>query len=301
MTGTVFDIKRFAIHDGPGIRTSVFLKGCSLNCAWCQNPEGISVKPVLWYFSSKCIKCSECVKSCPEGALTDGGPDSHFITIDHDKCTLNGKCTDVCPTSALSITGKERSTEWVVEELLKDRVFYEKSNGGITLTGGDPLYQHEFSLSILKAVKEYGIHTVVETAMFSSEEILLSLIPYTDLFLVDIKILNNDIHKKHTGVENILIKNNFESLASKAENILVRVPLIPGYTATEENIFAIRDYVHSVREDIRIELLNFNPLARDKYSILHKQYPRFQTNSSYSEEEMCSFNTLISGHSSSSI
>ncbi len=293
MTGTVFDIKRFAIHDGPGIRTSVFLKGCPLNCVWCQNPEGISVKPVLWYFPSKCIKCSECVKSCPESALTDGGPDSHFITIDHDKCTLNGKCTDVCPTSALSITGEERDTEWVVEELLKDRVFYDKSQGGITLTGGDPLYQYEFSLSILKAIKEYGIHTAVETAMFSSEEILMSLIPYTDLFLVDIKILDNDLHMKYTGVENKVIKRNFESLADRAENIIVRVPLIPGYTATEENIIAIRDYVRSVREDIQVELLNFNPLARDKYSILDKQYPDFQEHRSYSEEEMNVFNSLI--------
>ena len=293
MTGTVFDIKRFAIHDGPGIRTSVFLKGCPLNCEWCQNPEGIPLKPVLWYFSSKCIKCSECVKSCPEGALTDGGPDPHFIRIDHDKCTLCGICTDVCPTSALTITGEERSTEWVVDELLKDRVFYEKSNGGITLTGGDPLYQHEFSLSILKAVKEYGIHTVVETAMFSSEEILLSLIPYTDLFLIDIKILDNDLHMKYTGLENRLIKSNFESLADRAKNIIVRVPLIPGYTATEENIIAIGDYVRSVRKNISIELLNFNPLARDKYRIMGKEYPAFQKSSSYSTEEMKAFTDLI--------
>jgi len=300
MTGTVFDIKRFAIHDGPGIRTSVFLKGCPLGCVWCQNPEGIPLAPVLWYFNSKCIKCGECVKSCPVDALTDHGPDPNFIRIDHDKCTLCGKCTDVCPTSALTITGKERSTEWVVDELLKDKVFYEKSGGGITLTGGDPLYQYEFSLSILKAIKEYGIHTAVETAMFSSEEILLSLIPYTDLFLVDIKILDNDLHKKYTGVENKIIKSNFESLAARAKNIIVRVPLIPGYTARSENIIDIRDYVRSVREDIMVELLNFNPLARDKYSILGKQYPYFQTNSSYSEEEMRTFNdiisTIISGH-----
>lgn len=295
MTGIVFDIKRFAIHDGPGIRTSVFLKGCPLDCVWCQNPEGIPLKPVLWYFPSKCIKCGECVKSCPVDALTDHEPDPNFIRIDHDKCTLCGKCTDVCPTSALTITGEERSTEWVVDELLKDRVFYEKSKGGITLTGGDPLYQHEFSLSILKAIKEYGIHTAVETAMFSLEEILLSLIPYTDLFLVDIKIMDNDLHKKYAGVENKVIKSNFESLADRVKNIIVRVPLIPGYTARSENIIAIRDYVRSVREDILIELLNFNPLARDKYSILGKQYPHFQTNSSYSEEKMRTFNDILSG------
>ena len=293
MTGTVFDIKRFAIHDGPGIRTSVFLKGCPLNCVWCQNPEGIPLAPVLWYFNSKCITCSDCVKSCPVDALTDRGPDPNFIRIDHDKCNLCGICTEVCPTSALSITGEERSTEWVVDELLKDRVFYEKSGGGITLTGGDPLYQHEFSLSILKAIKEYGIHTAVETAMFSSEEILLSLIPYTDLFLVDIKILDNDLHMKYTDVENRVIKSNFESLADRAENIIVRVPLIPGYTARSENIIGIRDYVSSVREDILVELLNFNPLARDKYRILGKQYPHFKTNSSYSEEEMRVFNALV--------
>jgi pyruvate formate lyase activating enzyme len=214
MTGIVFDIKRFAIHDGPGIRSSVFMKGCPLNCLWCQNPEGISVKPVLWYFSSKCIKCDECVSSCPVDALSSGGSDPRYIKIDHDKCTLCGRCTEVCPTSALSICGEDRSTEWVVDELLKDRVFYEKSNGGITLTGGDPLYQYDFSLSILKAIKEYGIHTAVETAMFSSEEILLSFVPYTDLFLVDIKLLDNEEHTESTGVDNRVIKRNFECKSS---------------------------------------------------------------------------------------
>ncbi|MDA3939521.1 MAG: glycyl-radical enzyme activating protein [Spirochaetia bacterium] len=293
MTGTVFDIKRFAIHDGPGIRTSVFLKGCPLRCEWCQNPEGIPLDPILWYFSSKCIKCGECVKNCPVDALTKGGQDPNYIEIDHDKCTLCGRCTDVCPTAALSITGEEKSTEWVASELLKDKVFYEKSGGGITLTGGDPLYQHEFSLSILKAIKEYDIHTAVETAMFGMEENLLKFVPFTDLFLVDFKILDNDKHKVYTGVENKLIKSNFERLSKKTENILVRVPLIPGYTATEENIINIRDYVYSIRADIRIELLNFNPLARDKYKILHKQYPTFQTNRSYSEEEMQSFNRFL--------
>jgi pyruvate formate lyase activating enzyme len=293
MFGIVFDIKRFAIHDGPGIRSSVFLKGCPLNCVWCQNPEGIPLKPVLWYFNNKCIKCGECVSSCPEKALSSGVDDSHFISIDHDKCTLCGICTDVCPTAALSITGKERSTEWVVDELLKDRVFYEKSDGGITLTGGDPLFQHEFSLSILRAVKEYGIHTALETSMYSNENILLSFIPFTDLFLVDIKILDTDLHNSYTGVENKVIRNNFESLAGKAEKILVRVPLIPGHTATEKNIVEIRDYVHSVRSDIKIELLNFNPLARDKYRILGQEYPAFQENSSFSTEEMNSFNGLL--------
>jgi len=244
----------------------------------------------------KCTDCGACLRICPDDAIilsTKDKKETFYIKIDHEKCTLCGKCTEVCPTSALSITGEERSTEWVVDELLKDRVFFKKSNGGITLTGGDPLYQHEFTLSILKAIKKYKIHTAVETAMFSSEEVLLSLVPYTNLFLVDIKILDNELHMKSTGVDNRVIKRNFESLAARAKNIIVRVPLIPGYTDNKKNLIAIRDYVRGIRKDIKIELLNFNPLARDKYNILDKPYPDFPEHRSFSEEEMLVFNNLL--------
>ena len=200
---------------------------------------------------------------------------------------------EVCPTTALSIIGEMTTTEKVVTELLKDRLFYEESGGGITLTGGDPLFQPEFSLSILKEIKKYKIHTVMETSMYTAAETIKKFIPYTDLFLLDLKLFDDDLHLKYTGVSNIIIKQNFETLAAENQNILVRVPLIPGYTVNAENLKKIKRYVSEIRSDISIELLNFNPLARDKYKILGVPYDLAENKKLFSGEEMESFKQLI--------
>ena len=272
MQGMVFDIKRFAIHDGPGIRTSVFLKGCPLKCLWCQNPEGISQGITIWYFHSKCIRCGDCIGSCPENALSANPNSSHYIGIARDLCNNCGECVRVCPSTALSFVGRKMEHGEVVEELLKDQTFYQSSGGGITLTGGDPFAQTEFSRAILMDIKKRSIHTAIETCLLTSRRGLESLLPHVDLFLVDLKMDEPIKHAEYTGASNEGIKENFTWLSKNHGNILVRIPIIPGYTDSEGNLKAIGTFVARIDPNIPIELVNFNPLARDKYRVLSADY-----------------------------
>ncbi len=269
MYGNIIDIKKFTVHDGPGIRSTVFLKGCPLRCIWCHNPEGIDSKINLWYFEKKCIGCHRCVAACKNSALSIGNASPHIV-IDREKCINAGDCVEVCPTAALCFDGKRVSQEEVVDVLLEDKPFYNKSGGGITISGGDPLFQHEFSLGTLKDCKKHNIHTAIETCMYAKKEIFEKFFDYVDLFIVDLKIFNSANHKKYTGVGNELIKSNFEFLASKKENILVRIPLVPGITATKENIGEIASFVCEVNNKIPIELMNYNPLGENKYRLMGK-------------------------------
>lgn len=271
MNGNIIDIKKFTVHDGPGIRSTVFLKGCPLRCIWCHNPEGIESKINLWYFEKKCICCNKCVAACKNYALVAENSQPHIL-INKAKCTNSGDCVDVCPTAALCFDGKEVSDQYVVNVLLEDKPFYDQSGGGITLSGGDPLFQSDFSLEILKACKNQKIHTAIETCMYSKREIIEEFFNYVDLFIVDLKIFDSSEHKKYTGVENELIKSNFKSIASQKENVMVRIPLIPGITATKENIRQIARFVHNVNSSIPIELMNYNLLAENKYRIMGKEY-----------------------------
>ncbi|NQT60942.1 MAG: glycyl-radical enzyme activating protein [Bacteroidetes bacterium] len=293
MTGRVFDIKRFAIHDGPGIRTSLFLKGCPLHCRWCQNPEGISLEPVLWYSSSKCIACDSCISVCPTGSLSAHPGNEHHICICHDTCELHAECVNICPTGALSLAGTVMTEDQAVHELMKDDLFFEESGGGVTLTGGDPLMQTQFSISILKQIKQKRIHTAIETCMYAPADILKQFIPVVDLFIVDLKIFDSELHKKYTGVNNDLILRNFTMLADSQVNILVRIPLIPGFTTREENLKDLEKFVSKTRGDIPIELINFNPLAKDKYRVFEQDYELAEVRNSFSEGEMTDFYAVI--------
>jgi len=293
MTGRVFDIKRFAIHDGPGIRTSLFLKGCPLSCRWCQNPEGLLLESVLWYSSSKCIACDSCISVCPTGSLSAHPENEHHISICHDTCTLQAECVRICPTGALSLAGTMMTDDQAVQELMKDSLFFEESGGGITLTGGDPLMQAQFSIVILKQIKERGIHTAIETCMYAAADILKQFIPLVDLFIVDLKIFDSEMHKKHTGVDNELILRNFTALADAKANMLVRIPLIPGYTTSDKNLQEIEKFVAKTRDDIPIELINFNPLAKDKYRVFEQDYALAKVRKSFSESELSDFYTVI--------
>lgn len=293
MKGIVFDIKRFAVHDGPGIRSSVFTKGCSLRCEWCQNPEGLENKINLWYFETRCIQCQKCIEICPEKALSIGNEKQPYIVIDKNKCNNCGICTERCPTKALAFDSREISVDEVVNELLKDRIFYESSGGGITLTGGDPVFQHQFNLEILKQCQKEKLHTAIESSMFTGKSIFKKFIPLVDLFIVDIKTFDSKRHKNFTGFENSLIKTNFEMIAAADVAILVRIPMIPGFTDTENNIKDIAKYVHQVRADIKIELLNFNPLARDKYRLMNLDYKMNNACAMFSDDAMDRFNSII--------
>lgn len=270
MTGNIIDIKKFTIHDGPGIRSTVFLKGCPLSCVWCHNPEGIDKKINLWYFESKCIKCHKCISSCLNKALSIA--EKPHIVINKGKCTNAGSCVEICPTAALCFDGKEISALDAVNVLLEDKAFYQQSGGGITISGGDPLFQFDFSLEILKACKRENIHTAIETCMYAKRDILEKFIDCVDLFIVDLKLFDSNDHEKYTGVRNELIKSNFEYLALQNVNILLRIPLIPGITATKENVKNISAFVKNISSKIPIELMNYNPLAENKYRLMHKDY-----------------------------
>jgi len=287
--GIIFDIKRFAIHDGEGIRTTVFIKGCPLRCPWCHNPEGRKRTLDLMWFSSLCVRCGSCIKACNQEALRLV---ADKIVIDYQKCTHNRDCVQVCPANALKMDGWETTVSEILEEIKKDRIFY-REKGGVTLSGGDPLFQPDFSVAILEACKAEEINTAIETCLFADEAQVRRLIPLVDQFFVDIKILDSDTHEKTVGKKNGIILRNFEVLSQADANICVRVPIIPGYTDSDENIRAIAIYVHEMNAKTRIELLNYNPLAENKFDTLNEKYFPGKANP-LSESEMERKRSIVS-------
>lgn len=266
--GTVFKIKRFAVHDGPGIRTAVFLKGCPLNCIWCHSPEGISPDISIWYNRNLCIACNQCVDACPKKALEQIDYSGPFIHIDRILCDLTGNCVKACPTNAMQFTGLKTTVSDIINEIGKDILYYQTSGGGVTLTGGEPLFQPDFSLEILKACKILNIHTAIETSLFCERETITRISDYTDLFIIDMKIFDPDKHMHFTSKSNELIKENLRFIAESGKPVLVRIPLIPGITDTEENKEAILRFVHETDSQIPIEFISYNPLAENNYKRL---------------------------------
>lgn len=268
LSGIIFKIKRFSVHDGPGIRTSVFLKGCPLNCIWCHSPEGISQSITIWCDKSLCITCGECVKACPEKALSLQNIPDPQIRIDRQLCCLSGDCVSVCPTGAIQFTGSEVSISDVIAEIEKDSLYYNISGGGVTLTGGEPLFQPEFSSGILEACKKKNIHTAIESSLFCEKETLSRFLNIVDLFIVDMKIYDMQKHTLYTGKSNEIIMENLRFLAGSGKNILVRIPLIDNITNTEENKSAIRNFINNIDSRIPVEFLPYNPLAGNNYKKL---------------------------------
>jgi pyruvate formate lyase activating enzyme len=285
MTGTIFDIQRFAIHDGPGIRTTVFLKGCALGCVWCHNPEGISPGKGLWVKKEKCIKCGSCIAECPEKSLSLTGDG---ILIDRVSCSFCDRCTKVCPAKAISRIDREIRIDDLMEELVADRIFYTLSDGGVTLSGGEPLSQADFAIALFTRLKAAGIHTCIETCMMAQRPVIERLPAVVDHFLVDIKLMDQSLHQKYTGVSNAQILENFRYLAKTVRNLTVRVPLIPGITATEDNLREIGRFVRSCNPDLGIELLNFNWISRAKYNLMNQ--PHFNDEArAFSTDQMARF------------
>jgi len=293
MTGQYFDIKKFAIHDGPGIRSTLFLKGCPLKCVWCHNPEGIEHEAGLWFFNKKCIQCGKCLSACPEGALSSDSGRDPFIIIDREKCVKCGKCVDICPTTAITFDSSQITLDEAVDKLLQDQLFYGESGGGVTISGGDPLYQYEFTREVLRRCKEQGVHTAIETSMQAKQSVLERLIDVVDLFIVDLKIMDDEMHRKYIGVGNSLIHSNFAMLVEKGVELLVRIPLIPGITALEENIRAVGHFVKSLSGQVPVELINFNPLAVNKYRIMGRGEGDLKDMEPYTEKELDRFYSIL--------
>jgi len=263
MTGTVFEIKRFAVHDGDGIRTTVFLKGCPLKCVWCHNPEGISHKPELAYYAHKCIGCGACTTICPNGAhsIKDG-----IHTFDRSLCTACGKCAEACLGAALTLYGKEMTVDEVLEILLEDRDFYESSDGGITLSGGECLVQADFCAEILRRCKEEGIHTAVDTCGFVSRTALDKVLPYTDVFLYDIKAFDTEVHARCTGQPNQKILENLVYIDQAGKDIEIRIPYVPDYNDNE--IEKIGSFLQKIEHLLKVRVLPYHSYAASKYAAL---------------------------------
>ncbi len=265
----IFNIERFSTEDGPGIRTVVFMKGCPLKCVWCHNPEGQSFQQEIFVFDKRCIDCGDCVEACPEKAITvkDKTP-----VIDRSKCTSCGKCAEVCIPNAIEVVGKKMTPDQVLEEVKKDEVFYQTSNGGVTLTGGEPISQIDFLEEFLKKCKEAGIHTAVETSGCGKWDIYERILPHTDLVMFDLKEMDGEKSREYVGIKPDLIIENAEKI-SRVKPMWIRVPVIPGYTAYEDNIRKIADFIASKLPSVeRIDLLPHHRLGEPKYKNLGREY-----------------------------
>ncbi len=258
-TALIFDIKRYAIHDGPGIRTTFFLMGCPLRCLWCQNPESFKNEQRIAFNPMKCIGCDACRAVCDKLDETRRLPRA--------ACTLCGDCVAVCHTGARVFTGKEMTPEEVLKIALEEKVFYDSSNGGVTFSGGECLMHADFMFQILKLCQESGIHTVVDTCGAVPWQTFERVRPYTNLFLYDLKVMNPDKHREYTGSDNHRILNNLENLCAAGSDVIIRIPLIPGLTDTVDNIEAIGRFIADRLKNriIRAELLPYNKLAASKY------------------------------------
>ena len=268
ITANVFDIKRFSINDGDGIRTTIFLKGCPLACKWCQNPEGLIPEIRLWYARNICVACKSCIAACEENALRW---DDRGVAIDHASCTRCSECVVACPTGAIRFDAREMSVAEALEEIKKDRPFYG-TDGGVTLSGGECMVSPAFSLGVLRGCRECGINAQIETSLYARPEIVDAFAETTDKIIADIKLIDPARHYLATGVDNALILSNIRWLAQQDTNLLIRVPLIPGFTDDEENMRGIAQFVASLGREIPVELLNFNPMCREKYESLRKTY-----------------------------
>ena len=271
MNGNITDIQRFSLHDGPGIRTTVFLKGCNMKCLWCHNPETINFRNDLMYYDRNCIHCGFCLNTCENGVHTVSSGGQHLI--DKSKCQLCGKCVKGCFSEALKFAARSVSADEVMQEVLADRAYYEESGGGVTLSGGEALCQAEFVECIIDRCREEKINVAVETNLLHDFEKIAPILKKLDLVMFDIKIFDDAEHKKYTGVSNKLILENAKKLDGLGVPFIVRTPLIPGATDSNENILAIAEFTASLKNLAVYELLNFNPLGGSKYTAIDKSNP----------------------------
>ncbi|MBQ8837526.1 MAG: glycyl-radical enzyme activating protein [Clostridia bacterium] len=267
MTGTIFDIQRFSTHDGPGIRTTVFMKGCPLRCKWCHNPEGLTPSPKLQYFAEKCIGCKRCGE---KKNLTDA---------------------EKCPADALKVCGREIDVDTLIGEVLKDRIFYAE-DGGVTFSGGECLMQADFVAEALSRIKELGIHTAIDTSGYAKWSEIEKTLPFCDLYLYDIKCITPSVHKEYTGVPNMLILENAKKLSDMGKDIWIRVPVIPDFNNSESEMTAVAEFVSSLPSVKQVTLMPYHTLGASKYETLGMAYP-FDVAKKITESELETYRKIF--------
>lgn len=282
--GIINEIERFAINDGPGIRTLIFFKGCPLRCKWCSNPETQNPLPEIYYFEDKCIFCQSCIAACPNNAIKADYLRNKVIT-NRRICTGCGNCAAVCHAQARRLVGIEKNVKEIMKEVKKDEPFYILSGGGVTLSGGEVFFQPDFALEILKACKKEEIDTAIETSGFASWKTMERLLPYIDHVLIDIKHMNSSLHKYWTGVSNELILENIKRIDAQKKDYIIRIPLIPGVNDGEENIKELKNFIRELQNIKEIHVLPYHTLGRGKYRYLEREY-ELEHLKKYTKEEI---------------
>lgn len=290
ITGQIFDIQHYCVHDGPGIRTNVFFKGCPLRCLWCANPESQHCQRQLLFREELCVGCGACVSVCPAGAIR---LEANVVRTDRNHCTQCGACEKVCKRKARSVAGKSKTAGEVVDEVMRDALFYG-DDGGVTLTGGECTMQGEFALAVLRLCKEQGISTCMETCGQTSWELLQQLAAYTDTFLYDVKAVQPDAHRRFTGVPNDVILSNFERLSQETDcRLIARVPVVPGYNAGEEMAHDLGKFLQGhVKRCTEVHLLPYHNFGEGKYDQLGVQDRDFSARIP-TEEEMERYRDIV--------
>lgn len=257
----IFNIQRYSVHDGPGIRTTLFFKGCPLNCLWCHNPESKKFQKELMFYKDKCINCGYCLEACKIGAIENS-----------EECVLCEKCTEACPTNSRVVVGKEMSIAEILVEVEKDRVFYDTSKGGVTLSGGEPLAQGEFLVELVKVLKNKGLHITIDTSGHAPYEFIEKILPFVDMFLYDLKLVNDEKHRLYTGVSNKIILENLRKLIKTGKEIYIRIPIIPSVNDGDEDV---KDFIEILKElgiTNKINLLPYHNISMEKYNRLGEDY-----------------------------
>lgn len=267
---TVFDLQRFALHDGPGIRTTIFLKGCPLDCIWCHNPESKKAKPQLGFLEKKCVYCGKCQQVCPKG-VHNILENRHEISF--SECALCGKCVDACLNKALKIFGRKMTSDELLKTVVKDRDFYQRSGGGLTVSGGEPMMQFEGLRGLLKKAKEMGIHVCLDTSGQAPQERYREIAEYVDLFLFDYKLTDPLEHKKYTGVDNRQILSNLDYLCTHGSNVFLRCPIIPGINNKESHYRAIAELSQKYDAIRQVNLMTYHDMAKGKAAQIGETYP----------------------------
>lgn len=265
--GIIFDIQRYAIHDGPGIRTIIFFKGCPLNCLWCHNPEGKTMEQEFMWTKERCLECRTCQNVCTKGAISFS---EDSLLLDKGRCDICGVCVEGCHSHALEMVGKSMTVSQVMDEIAKDTLFYDESGGGVTFSGGEPLMQPDFLHSLLETCKEQGINTAVETCGYADSAILLRIGEHVDLFMYDLKVISDKKHVKFTGVSNRRILENLKMLSQTGQEIVVRFPLVPGVNDNEEDLLELGSFVSSLKNIRELNILPYHKAGVEKFNRLVK-------------------------------